>query len=93
MKKIILASAVFLILTQKIAFCQPGNDAVNTAVSNLKSLLTDHIAEKAYLQFDRPYPYYVAGEVVYFKAYVFMGEMHQPSSIKMTCCCSRVLFS
>ena len=51
------------------------------AFISLKALLTDHIIEKAYLQFDRPYPFYVAGENIYFKAYVTMGERHEPSSI------------
>lgn len=44
-------------------------------------MLTDRISEKAFLQFDRPYPYYVVGDVVYFKAYVTMGERHEPTTI------------
>ncbi len=80
MKKIIFALAVFLISFQMTAFCQTG-DVVGNAVTNLKTLLTDHMIEKAYLHFDRPYACYVAGEVVYFKAYVFMGERHEPSTL------------
>ncbi|MDR3693060.1 TonB-dependent receptor plug domain-containing protein [Mucilaginibacter sp.] len=81
MKKLLLMAIIFGLGFRTIAFAQPGNDAVNTAVSNLKSLLTDHIIEKAYLHFDRPYPYYVAGEVVYFKAYVTLGEKHEASTL------------
>ena len=81
MKKLILSIAVLLAFFRPAAFCQNGGDALNTAVPNLKSLLTDHMAEKAYLHFDRPYASYVAGEIVYFKAYVFMGERHEPSTI------------
>jgi len=81
MKKIILPIAVFLVFLQSTAFCQNGADLVTNAVSNLKTLLTDHITEKAYLHFDRPYACYVAGDIVYFKAYVFMGERHEPTAL------------
>ena len=81
MKKILILSAAFLIFCQTAALCQQGSDPVTGAISNLKTLLTDHMEEKAYLQFDHPYPYYVAGEVIYFKAYVTMGELRQPSGL------------
>src|SRR5258708_3542940 len=81
MKKILTAAAIFLVCVQTIAYCQTGADATAGAVSKLKALLTNHITEKAFLQFDRPYPYYVTGDVVYFKAYVTMGERHEPSTI------------
>jgi len=81
MKKILFTTAMFVISLQTIAYCQTGNDVINNAVSRLKTLLTDHEIEKAYLHFDKPYVNYVAGEVVYFKAYVTMGERHEPSTI------------
>ncbi len=81
MKKILFAAAIFVCSFQTIAFCQGGNDVINNGVSKLKGLLTDHIIEKAYLHFDRPYACYVIGDVVYFKAYVTMGERHEPSAI------------
>jgi hypothetical protein len=81
MKKIILPLAVFLVFLQSTAFCQNGADLISNAVSNLKALLTDHMKERAYLHFDRPYGCYVAGEIVYFKAYVFMGERHEPTAL------------
>jgi hypothetical protein len=81
MKKILIAAALFIISFQTIVYCQGGNPVINNATSKLKTLLNDHIIEKAYLHFDRPYPYYVAGEVVYFKAYVTKGERHEPSNI------------
>jgi len=79
MKKIISA-AIFVLFFQTIAFGQ-ATDAITRAVGNLKTELTDHMVEKAYLQFDRPYACYVAGDIVYFKAYATMGEKHQPSGI------------
>jgi len=81
MKKILFTAVMFLFSFQTIAYCQTGNDVLTDAVSKLKALLTDHEVEKAYLQFDRPYAYYVAGDIVYFKAYVTMGERHEPSTI------------
>ena len=81
MKKIIFSIAIFLAGFQVTAFCQNTSDPITTAVTNLKTLLTDHMREKAYLHFDRPYACYVAGENVYFKAYVFMGERHEPTTI------------
>ncbi|GAC1303731.1 MAG: Plug domain-containing protein [Mucilaginibacter sp.] len=81
MKRIFLATAVLVMSLQSIAFCQTDSAAIKNAVSKLRTLLVDHITEKAYLHFDRPYAYYVAGDVVYFKAYVTMGERHEPTNI------------
>src|SRR5579864_6555566 len=81
MKKILSIMAVFVLCFQTMVFCQTENAVLKNAVSKLKTLTVDHVTEKAYLHFDRPYPYYVAGENVYFKAYVTMGELHEPSSI------------
>jgi len=81
MKKILFTAMMFVFSFQTIAYCQAGNDATASQVSRLKTLLTNHEIEKAYLHFDRPYAYYVGGEVVYFKAYVTMGERHEPSTI------------
>ncbi len=54
-------------------------DFAEAAVAKLKDFSTRHITEKAYLHFDKPY--YAAGDTIYFKAYVTMGEQHQPSNI------------
>ena len=81
MKKRVLLSLTLLFCLQTLVYCQTGNDPFPAAFANLKSRLTAHVTEKAYLQLDRPYPYYVAGESIYFKAYVTMGELHQPSAI------------
>ncbi|SHN25979.1 hypothetical protein [Mucilaginibacter sp. OK098] len=49
------------------------------AIVALKSFLSSHPAEKAYLHFDKSY--YAAGDTLYFKAYVTMGQRHEPSQI------------
>jgi TonB-dependent SusC/RagA subfamily outer membrane receptor len=81
MKKVFFAAAMFVLCFQTAAFCQTNGAVITNAVSKLKTLITDHMIEKAYLQFDRPYASYVTGEVVYFKSYVTMGERHQPSTL------------
>ena len=60
--------------------CGQGNDnAPNSIVAKLTGFLENHPAEKAYLQFDKPY--YAAGDTIYFKAYVTAGEQHKLSNI------------
>ncbi|MBS1529605.1 MAG: carboxypeptidase regulatory-like domain-containing protein [Bacteroidetes bacterium] len=48
-------------------------------LAKLDSFSAVRQTEKAYLQFDKPY--YAAGDTMYFKAYVTMGERHVPSQI------------
>ncbi|HEY8782974.1 MAG TPA: carboxypeptidase regulatory-like domain-containing protein [Mucilaginibacter sp.] len=47
--------------------------------SAMEKYLAVHQAEKAYLQFDKPY--YAAGDTIYFKAYVTKGEQHRLSDL------------
>jgi len=84
MKKILLAAVVICLSFHSNAYCQNGDEVLNNGITNLKDLLTNHIIEKAYLHFDRQYPYYVAGEGVYFKAYITKGERHEPSDLSGT---------
>lgn len=66
---------------------QLDNDTHTEADSNLMKHLnaklntykTNHIIEKAYLQFDKPY--YATGDTIYFKAYVNRGEKHEPTQL------------
>ncbi|HJP63673.1 MAG TPA: hypothetical protein VJ844_09540, partial [Mucilaginibacter sp.] len=48
-------------------------------VRKLRAFNQARPVEKTYLQFDKPY--YAAGDTIYFKAYVTMGERHVPSRI------------
>jgi hypothetical protein len=79
MKKFLFASICFLIMSQGNAFCQADAPGSKESISKLKSFLTSHITEKAYLQFDKSY--YAAGDTIYFKAYVTLGEKHQLSGL------------
>lgn len=67
MKKTFLLSALV------ICFCftalsQDNNAGFTQVISKIKTFSGDHIAEKAYLHFDKPY--YAAGDTIHFKAYV-----------------------
>jgi hypothetical protein len=81
MKKLIVLAAVFAFTLQNRAVAQSDSPEIKAGLTKLASLLTDHMAEKAYLHFDRPYPCYVAGETIYFKVYVTKGELHEPTTI------------
>lgn len=59
-------------------------ESVDSTVSKnvivkLNDYNANHVIEKAYLHFDRPY--YAAGDTMYFKAYVTTGDDHQPSAL------------
>jgi len=58
------------------------NDDSTTAekiVARLKYFTEQHVSEKSYLHFDKPY--YAAGDTIYFKAYATLGEEHQLSNL------------
>lgn len=81
MKKTLFITLVFLFLIKIPAFCQNENDVLTNAVSKIKALVSSTVIEKVYLHLDHPYPCYTGGDVVYFKAYLTMGELHEPSTI------------
>ncbi|WP_157740691.1 TonB-dependent receptor plug domain-containing protein [Mucilaginibacter xinganensis] len=56
------------------------NEKEGVAIENkLAAYLSSNVREQAYLHFDKPY--YAAGDTIYFKAYVTMGERHELSQI------------
>jgi len=77
MKRIFFA-LLFLCAFSSPAFCQSNTAVSQGAVAKLKSFYSGRIIEKAYLHFDRPN--YLAGDTIYFKAYVTYGEQHELSS-------------
>lgn len=81
MKRSFFLTILIVLFIRISAFSQTNNDVLSDAISKLKTVINDHIVEKAYLQFDHPYPYYAAGDNIYFKAYLTMGELHEPSTI------------
>ncbi len=75
----IFTSIAFFALSITFAFCQVSNDFVSRLTANLKKYSEQHVVEKAYLQFDKPY--YAAGDTLFFKAYVTAGQEHVLSNI------------
>ncbi|HEY9000285.1 MAG TPA: DUF2012 domain-containing protein [Mucilaginibacter sp.] len=51
----------------------------NMISAKLDSFQTAHAVEKAYLHFDKPY--YTAGDTMYFKSYVTLGDRHLLSDL------------
>ncbi|ASU36489.1 carboxypeptidase regulatory-like domain-containing protein [Mucilaginibacter xinganensis] len=52
---------------------------VKKIIEKVTVYTANHVTEKAYLHFDKPY--YAAGDTMYFKAYVTEGQDHQPSKL------------
>ncbi|MFI5159744.1 MAG: TonB-dependent receptor plug domain-containing protein [Sphingobacteriales bacterium] len=78
MRKIYYLLAMFFLINSA-AFCQGTNTVLPNIIAKLKTLSTDHVIEKTYLHFDRPY--YATGDTMYFKAYVTLGEHHDLSKL------------
>lgn len=64
---------------QLTAFCQADDAALKNITAKLQNYTSTHLLEKAYLHFDRPY--YNAGDTIYFKTYVTLGEQHELSKL------------
>jgi hypothetical protein len=77
MRKITFVILFFLTVFHLSAFCQGDNTVLKNIVVKLQSFYSGHTIEKAYLHFDKPY--YIAGDTIYFKAYVTFGEQHELS--------------
>jgi len=78
-KGIILAISVLHFFYPIPANCQISYKVSDNIISKLTSFSEKHVIEKVYLHFDKPY--YAAGDTIYFKAYVTMGERHKLSNL------------
>ena len=79
MKKILYVCVFLAAFCNLQAYCQDNNSVINNAVGGLKSLSGNHVIEKAYLHFDKPY--YAVGDTMRFKAYVTLGEHYDLSKL------------
>ncbi len=61
------------------AFAQRDSIGLTTIVAKTEKLATEHPFEKVYLHFDKPY--YAVGDTIWFKAYLTIGPIHQPSDL------------
>jgi TonB-dependent SusC/RagA subfamily outer membrane receptor len=77
-----LATAFFL--TTAFTFTQEGDTLTEKIITKLEKYRTNTPQEKVYLHFDKPY--YMAGETMWFKGYLFDGTTHKIDSV------SRVMY-
>ncbi|MFI5136997.1 MAG: TonB-dependent receptor plug domain-containing protein [Sphingobacteriales bacterium] len=67
-----------------LGFARTDDDPVSKIIARLDKWVSTHPQEKVYLQLDKPY--YVAGDDIWFKAYITAGSEHSLSAI------SRILY-
>lgn len=77
--RVIRLMAIFMLLIPFAGWAQVDSTVSNNIFAKLKNYSKNHIVEKAYLHFDRPY--YAAGDTMYFKAYVTLGNERQLSAL------------
>src|SRR5579862_4172669 len=77
MKKTALLISFFILAFSITVVGQGTSPVLQNIVSKLKTYDGNHIIEKAYLSFDRPY--YAPGDTMYFKAYLVIGDRHEMS--------------
>lgn len=58
------------------------NDPLEKIITAFDRYISENPQEKVYLHYDRPY--YSAGETIWFKAYLTVGQYHLPSSLSQT---------
>ncbi|RFZ83350.1 TonB-dependent receptor [Mucilaginibacter terrenus] len=79
-RSLFLLSAAFCLHVQLFAQNSPAKPvSMGEINSKLQSWQSARVIEKAYLHFNKPY--YNAGDTIYFKAYVTMGEKNELSKI------------
>lgn len=78
-KKILTGLIACLGVAALFAFAPKDDDPIKKIVTQLSKWLDDNPQEKVYLQMDKPY--YAAGEDMWFKAYITIGEKHQLSAL------------
>ena len=76
-KYILYALALFPFWITACAQSETG--VTGRLLSGIKSFSASHITEKVYLHFDKPY--YVAGDTLYFKAYIVADEPRKLSAL------------
>lgn len=80
MRNIILCALLLLQGTvSAVSQPAPQTDSLTVRAARLNSFFSQHVTERAYLHFDKPY--YAAGDTIYFKAYVVAGEKNELSQL------------
>lgn len=76
--------AIVFLITTAFTFTQEGETITQRILAKLEKYRTNTPQEKVYLHFDKPY--YMAGETMWFKGYLFDGTTHKIDSV------SRVMY-
>ncbi len=76
--------AIAFLITTAFTFTQEGETITERILAKLEKYRTNTPQEKVYLHFDKPY--YMAGETMWFKGYLFDGTTHKIDSV------SRVMY-
>lgn len=71
--------AIAFCFTTAFTFTQEGENLTEKIVAKLEKYLINNPQEKVYLHFDKPY--YMAGETMWFKGYLFDGTLHTIDSV------------
>lgn len=78
-KKLLTGLIACLGVIALFAFAPQDDDPIKKIVTQLSKWLDENPQEKVYLHMDKPY--YAAGEDIWFKAYITIGEKHQLSAL------------
>ncbi len=76
--------AIAFLITTAFTFTQEGENLTEKIIAKLEKYRVNTPQEKVYLHFDKPY--YMAGETMWFKGYLFDGINHKIDSV------SRVMY-
>ena len=83
-RKFYASLAIAFCITTAFTFTQEGENLTEKIIKKLEKYRLSTPQEKVYLHFDKPY--YMAGETMWFKGYLFDGTSHKIDSV------SRVLY-
>ncbi len=83
-RKFYASLAIAFCLTTAFTFTQEGENLTEKIIAKLEKFRVNTPQEKVYLHFDKPY--YMAGETMWFKGYLFDGTSHKIDSV------SRVMY-
>lgn len=78
-QKIFTGIIAILGVAALFAFARADDDPIKKIVTQLTKWLDENPQEKVYLHTDKPY--YAAGEDIWFKGYITIGEKHQLSAL------------
>lgn len=78
-KNTLLYLPILACLAGLVAFAPADDDLITTITKQLDKFRKTYTQEKVYLHLDKPF--YVAGEPIWYKAYLVNGTSHQPDSV------------